>query len=147
MVTINHPKLKRLYDYWSERRGERVMPSRADIDPLDMTFVMGNIILVDVLDEEPLRFRIRLHGSNLSQRAGYELTGKMLDELPVTEFRALALQSFTHVATTAKPLQSNRDRIIDGRSTRYETIIMPLSSDGERVDRLLIGLIYADEAA
>ena len=80
------------------------MPARADIDPLDMMFVIGNIILVDVLAETPLRFRIRLHGTNLVQRVGYELTGKMLDDLPVNDFRRLAQQSFTEAVTTAAPL-------------------------------------------
>ena len=65
-----------------------------------MTFIMGNVILVDVLSETPPRFRIRLHGTNLVQYVGYELTGKMLDELPQTEFREAARQTFTHVFKT-----------------------------------------------
>lgn len=145
MPAIKHPRLQRLYDYWSAKRGGREMPARADLDPIDMTFVIGNVILVDVFDETPPRFRIRLHGTNLSQRVGYELTGKMLDELPVTEFRALAQQSFEHVVRTREVLYANRDRVIDDRFARYETVIMPLSADGARVDRLLIGLIYDDE--
>jgi hypothetical protein len=145
MPDISHPKLQRLYDYWDAKRGGRRMPSRADIDPLEITFVVGNVILVDVLDEEPPRFRIRLHGTNLSQRVGYELTGKMLDELPVTEFRTLAQQSFARVAATAEVTHGKRDRVIDGRFARYETVIMPMSGDGVRVDMLLCGLIYDDE--
>ena len=66
MLPIKHPKLQQLYDYWSVKRGERKMPSRADIDPLDMTFVMGNVILVDVIAGEPPGFRIRLHGTTWS---------------------------------------------------------------------------------
>ena len=145
MDEIAHPKLRRLYEYWAEKRGARELPARADMDPLDITFIIGNVIMVDVIDEDPLRFRIRLHGTNLVDRVGYELTGKMLDELPVNEFRALANRSFTWVVTERQPLHVSRDRIIDGRYARYETVIMPMSSDGERVDRLLIGLIYDDE--
>src|SRR5580704_11254146 len=144
-LSISHPKLQQLYEYWEAKRGARNMPARADIDPLDMMFVIGNIILVDVLAETPLRFRVRLHGTNLVQRVGYELTGKMLDELPQTEFRKLAQESFTRVVTSAEPVAGKRDRVIDARFARYETIIMPLSGDGELVDRLLVGLIYDDE--
>ncbi|HYM71380.1 MAG TPA: PAS domain-containing protein [Stellaceae bacterium] len=145
MDDIIHPKLQRLYEYWAGKRGGRRMPSRADLDPLDMAFIFGNVILVDVIDENPPRFRIRLHGTKLAQRAGYELTGKMLDELPVTEFRTLARQSFTAVATSGEPLHGIRNRVIDDRFARYETVIMPLSDNGERVDKLIIGLIYDDE--
>jgi len=145
MFDIAHPKLRRLYEYWDGKRGEQKMPSRADLDPLEMIFIIGNIILVDVLDGSPLRFRIRLHGTNLSQRVGFELTGKMLDEMPETEFRELAQESFTRVVSNAEPSYGRRDRLIDGRPARYETVIMPLSSDGTSVDRLLVGLIHDDE--
>jgi len=145
MDDIAHPNLRRLYEYWVEKRGERDMPARANIDPLDITYIVGNVIMVDVIEGDPLRFRIRLHGTNLAQRVGYELTGKMLDELPINDFRALAQQSFSWVATKRQPLHSRRDRIIDGRFAKYETVIMPLSDDGERVNRLLVGLIYDDE--
>jgi hypothetical protein len=145
LETIVNPRLRRLYEYWCERRGERRYPARADIDPLDLTVLMGNLILVEVVQGEPLRFRIRLHGTNLVQRAGYELTGKMLNELPITQFRQLAMDTFTHVATTGKPFRGYQDRVLDDRTHRYETVMLPLSNDGERIDMLLIGLIYADE--
>jgi hypothetical protein len=146
MEAIINPRLLRLYDYWRERRGDRRFPARADIDPLDLAFLMGNLILIDVVESDPPGFFIRLHGTNLVNRAGYELTGKMLNDLPITEFRQLAMQTFTRVATTGEPFHGNRDRVLDERSRRYETLILPLSKDGKRVDMLLAGLIYADEA-
>ena len=99
-LPITHPRLQQLYAYWSTKKGQRKMPSRADIDVLDLRYVMGNMMLVDVIDGSPPRFRIRLHGSNLSQRAGYELTGKMLDELPETDFRKEVRERWTEVAVT-----------------------------------------------
>ena len=144
-MRIEHPTLQRLFDYWESKRGARKMPSRADIDPLDLAFVIGNVILIDVIAGSPLGFRIRLHGTNLTERVGYELTGKMLDELPQAEFRDLARLSFTKVAATAEPLHALNDRILDGQVRRYETIILPMSSDGSQVDMLLCGLIYDHE--
>ncbi len=82
--TITNLRLRRLYAYWNERRGSRRFPARADIDPLDLTFLMGNMILIDVIEGDPPGFFIRLHGTNLAQRAGYELTGKMLNDLPIS---------------------------------------------------------------
>jgi hypothetical protein len=145
MLKIEHPKLQQLFDYWESKRGARTMPARADIDPLDLSFIIGNVILIDVIQGDPLQFRIRLHGTNLTERVGYELTGKMLDELPQVEFRELSRLSFTKVSSTGKPLQARRDRILDERPRRYETIILPLSGDDARVDMLLCGLIYDDE--
>jgi hypothetical protein len=142
MPDIKHPRLRQLYEYWDGKRGDRPMPSRADIDPLDMRFAIGNIILIDVIDGEPLKFRIRLHGTNLSERVRFDLTGKMLDEMPQAEFRDLTQQSFAKVVATRRPLHAERDLVLDKRRRHYETIILPLSSDGERVDRILCGLFY-----
>jgi hypothetical protein len=136
-----HPLLRLLCDYWDGKRGERQMPARDDIDPIDFAFALGNIILVDVLPD-PMRFRIRLHGTHLANRAGYELTGKMLDELPITDFRQLATQSFTTTATSGRPFHSRRDRVLDGHQRAYETVILPLSDDDRTVNMLLIGLYY-----
>ncbi|HEX3885674.1 MAG TPA: PAS domain-containing protein [Stellaceae bacterium] len=139
---IANAKLKRLYEYWATKRGDRRFPARADIDPVDMAFALGNVILAEVLPETPPRFRIRLHGTTLTRRVGYDLTGKMLDEMPVPEFRDLSTRSFTKVAQTGEPLHVLADRLVDARMQRYEAILMPLSSDGQRVDMLLVGLSY-----
>lgn len=142
---ITAPQLRQLYAYWTARRGCRRFPGRADFDPIGLRFILGNLILVDVLDGETPRFRIRLHGSNLARRHGYELTGKMLDELPVSEQRDLARRSFTSVAQSGAPLHAHRDLWFDGRRVRYETIVLPLSTDGVAIDMLLVGLIHAEQ--
>lgn len=142
MLDINHPRLRRLYDYWDGKRGERPMPARADLDPVDIRFVIGDVVLADVIDGEPPHFRIRLHGSNLVDRVHCELTGKMLDEMPAPEFRDLVTRSFRKVVRTKESLHVLAARLLDGRMQRYEAIILPLSSDSERVDRLMVGMIY-----
>jgi hypothetical protein len=118
------------------------MPSRADLDPVDIRFVIGDVILADVIDDTPPRFRIRLHGTNLSERTRFDLTGKMLDEMPAPEFRELAYRSFRKVVRTREPLHVIADRALDGITQRYEAILLPLSSTGQAVDRLLIGMIF-----
>lgn len=147
MLAIKHPKLQQLFDYWESKRAGRKMPSRADIDPLGMSFIIGNLILIDVIAGTPLGFRIRLHGTNLTERVGYELTGKMLDDLPQIEFRDLTRLSFTKVSNTGMPLCAVNNRVLDGRALRYETLILPLSGDDAQVDMLLCGLVYGDERA
>jgi hypothetical protein len=142
-AAIVDPLLLRLYDYWQERRASRPMPSRSDIDPVDMRFMLGNILLVDVL-EAPRRFYIRLHGTNLVHRAGYEMTGKMLEELPGADFRLRAQQFFTAAVETRQPQHVRRSRTLSGRPQPYEALVLPLSRAVPQVDMLLIGLRYAN---
>jgi hypothetical protein len=86
MLMITDPKLQQLYDYWLDKRNGQRYPARADIDPLEMRYAMGNIMLVEVLGELLPRFRIRLHGSNLVPRHGGEHTGK--DDRRTAGYRA-----------------------------------------------------------
>lgn len=142
MPEISNPKLQRLYEYWSRQRGDRKWPTRADLDPIEIRFVLGNVILAEVLPETPPRYRIRLHGTTLAQRVGYDLTGKMLDDMPVPEFRDLVRRSFNKVVRTGEPLHVIANRMVDERMQHYESILMPLSNGGERVEMILIGLVY-----
>jgi len=144
--TITNARLWQLYACWLGKCAGRRYPSRADFNPTaDLRFILGNLILVDVIQGTPPDFRIRLHGSNLVSRHGYELTGKMLDQLPLVEQRERARQTFTTVVATGELLHGHRDQAFDGRPQRYETIVLPLSSDSVAVDMLLVGLIHSDE--
>src|ERR1700730_15140635 len=120
---IQDPLLKRLSAYWESCRGSRAMPGRADIDPVDMQFILGNLYLVDVL-REPLRFRMRLHGTELVRRAGHDLTGKVLDTLPQTDFRVSAQRAFTAVVESGMPRWERQNRVVEKRTLRYESLTM-----------------------
>lgn len=139
-VCFQSPILSQLYDYWDERRAGNAMPGRADIDPIHFPYALGYVMLVDVL--QPLKYRIRLHGSDLAWRAGYDMTGRMLDELPVSDFRLLVQRSFDTVATGRRPLRAERQRTLDARRRHYEALILPMGADRRTVDMLLVGLIH-----
>ena len=140
-IDISHSRLRRLYEYWEVKRDGREMPSRNDIDPVDISYVLGDVMLVDVIGEEPFRFRIRLHGTNLAERSGSDITGEMLDQLPENE-RGLVGQRCTEVATKGQPLHCRSNSELDGRLFRYECIILPLSADGKKVNMELVAVIH-----
>jgi PAS domain-containing protein len=103
--SIREARLRRLYAYWRERKGDRRMPARRDIDPIDFAYLLGNIMLVDVI-RDPLRFRVRLHGTALVRLSAYELTGKLLDELPDTAYRAYAIERCRGLVESGEPATS-----------------------------------------
>jgi hypothetical protein len=133
---IAHRDLHRLYDYWQARQKDGRLPARADIHPSELRFLMGNLLLVEVL-RDPLRFRYRLTGSNLSRFLKVELTGKLLDEHPDPDFRRQAAATYTTLAETAEPWAAQRDTLMDGRLRRYEVLLLPLAADGITVDMIL----------
>jgi hypothetical protein len=143
---IKHAKLRRLYKYWqSKRRGQR-LPARADVDPVEFSFALGHIMLIDVV-REPLTFRVRLHGSEMIRRVGYEMTGKNLYDLPVeSKYRDYVLARCEGLIARPEPLIVTNDRTLQNRLREYEALWLPFSDDGSTVNVLMCALYYSDEA-
>ena len=45
---MKHPSNRELFDYWNERRGERLAPERADIEPAAIRHVLGDTFVLEV---------------------------------------------------------------------------------------------------
>lgn len=132
-------KLRRLYEYWLQKRCSRPMPARRDMDPMDLRFALGDIALVEVL-RDPLRYRFRLDGTRQVERFGVDMTGKMLDELPDPTMRKLTERSYGDVVASGKPAVYQRDVMTEGRLFVYEVAILPLQDESapELVGVLLV---------
>ena len=46
---MKHPSNNDLFAYWNKQRGERLAPSRADIEPTDIRHVLGDAFVLSVL--------------------------------------------------------------------------------------------------
>ncbi len=141
-LAIEAPLLRQLHEDWQARRRGRPLPARADFDPIDLKYVLGKLLLVDVL-REPLQFRFRLVGTELVKHSGVDLTGRTLDDYPDPEYREFMRQLYTAAVTAQRPLSSIQTRLIlDGRLRRYEALLLPLAGDGVTIDMLMIGIVY-----
>jgi hypothetical protein len=142
LLEIRTTLLQRLHRDWDTRRGGREFPSRGDFDVLDFKYIIGQLALLDVA-YGPLRFRFRLHGTGISQRVGYDMTGKELDELPPPLVRASVRRHFSEVVERRAPLVEVRERqIMDDRVVESEALAMPLSHDGKTIDMLMVGVAF-----
>jgi hypothetical protein len=127
--STRHPVIRRFYDYWDEKRGDRPFPSRADIDPLDFKFALGRVSLIDVT-HDPLRFRYRIVASYLTEHLGYEMTGKFADEIPEPATRDYTIGRYTDAVMAHAPVHELGDVVIDGRHWAQEVLLLPLARDG-----------------
>ena len=131
--------IARLYGYWQEKRGDRRFPARRDLDPLEFGYALGWVMLVDVT-HDPLRFRIRLYGSDLVAFTGSDMTGVYIDEHPLPEFQSHAEAEWREVVERGEATHGVVQRVFDGRTFRAETLRLPLSADGATIDMLLIAV-------
>lgn len=76
---IESPLLTGVLDYWDSLRGDRLVASRADFDPMAIAKALPNVVLVEVQPDD--RFVYRLAGSELESRYQMgSLAGKTPDE-------------------------------------------------------------------
>lgn len=136
------PILLKGFDYWAAKRGERLMPARADIDPLEIVSILPNVVLMDVLRDSrpgwPLDFRYRVMGTAVDAHMSRRFTGVAMSEVPHQQPDSTLFRNFAQVVETREPhfhrvpyVGPHRDflSVVD--------LVMPLSSDGDDVDMLM----------
>lgn len=142
---IRFPRFQQLYDYWHGIRGRRAMPSRQDIDPLELKGLLGWLLLIDV-EWAPLRFRFRLIGTEIVAIRGVDLTGRYLDE-SIFPAQDIVLRFNSRVASEpCIGFQSALDTMREGRAGCISRLSLPLSSDGARVNMIIGGFEYETDA-
>jgi hypothetical protein len=131
--------LRRLLAYWERRRGERPMPSRSDIDPIDLKFMLDRIALTEV-HENPRRYRLRLVGGFWHRLLGFEATGMWLQDWPHAGQKAMTVSFYGALIAGRVPRFTRRDGVVDDQVLSYEIMLLPLSDDGERISMIVTGI-------
>jgi hypothetical protein len=131
-----YPEIDRVLAYWRAKKGDRDFPSRVDIDPLDFTRALPRVMMAEVT-ADPLEFRYRVAGTGLFAMHGQELTGKLAHELEPPEFGALKHRHYVEVIERRIPILHGIELTVNYLATSYARIILPLSSDGKAIDRLM----------
>jgi hypothetical protein len=141
---LPHRAQQQLYAYWSGKRKNGLLPGRHDIDPLDFHRLLPNVALIDVHRASGrLRFRFRVHGTALVERAGRDLTGLWFEEaFEPAEIRA-DLQVYEEVVERGVPYCSRRRIPVPRRDhVVYHRLLLPLAADGVRVDKILLLVVF-----
>jgi hypothetical protein len=137
--------LRFVLDYWFAKRGNRLAPARADIDPVDIAPVLPRVMLVDV-STDPVDFRFRLAGTGLFKIHGAELTNKRALDLEPPAYGALIHRLYCDALERRAPLVHRLLIECETRRSAYLRITLPLSEDGAAINRLLTVESYADAA-
>ena len=132
--------LRKALAYWQSKRGERNMPRRADIDPVEMPDLLPYVRLVDVV--APGRYRYRLVGTELEQlHGGLKFTGKFVHEALPPPLANQIVPVYDECVRERRPvflentfLAPDRERV--ARHSRV--LFLPLSEDDEVVSMVLV---------
>jgi hypothetical protein len=140
-------RLESLYRHWLGKRHGRPMPSRADIDPLEIPAdIWPYTMLLDVVWERDVpRFRYRRVG-DVFWRGGREPTGLFIDEvLPETAgYRRYVVAIYEEMVRRRCGMYTENSFALAGRAAPMVTrrVSLPLSTDGKVVNMVLAGHVF-----
>ncbi len=144
VAALTNPALQRLHAEWNLRRRATQLPARADFDPAEMKYILGNLSLVEVR-RHPLRFFYRVHASNIAVRTGFDMTRKFLDQNPDARHRMLILDHYLRTLDERQPIAARREhRFTDRVALNCEALSLPLASDGRTIDMLMTGFVWRE---
>ncbi|WP_374385041.1 PAS domain-containing protein [Dongia sp.] len=132
-----HPDIQGFFLFWQSKCGARALPARSDFDPSEMVPFLSGITLIDVVEDER-RFVYRLLGTREVAMRGRDPTGKgVADGFHATSAEA-AIGSYQDVVDRrAARFEQRRFMTPGGRIGHEQTIILPLSDDGDRINKLI----------
>jgi hypothetical protein len=150
LLPFTDPRLGQAYLYWREKAAGRAMPSRADIDPIDIPKLLPDVMLIERLDNG--RYRYRLIGTENARAHGINATGRFLDEvLPGPDYCAHVLALYDECVATRRALYSECLFFAPARhdpERHTKVLFMPLSPDDNRVNMIFVVQVffYIDQA-
>jgi hypothetical protein len=135
--------IARLAKHCEALAGTRQMPHRQDLRPSELTWLLGRIYLIDVLDGGA-DYRFRLFGIFWEKMYGADLTGQRLSELEAAGRLAALRGGYDTVMKTRLPLfQPGKLIWPNEKSIGYERLLIPFSDDDGQVS-LIMGAAGCD---
>ena len=130
---VHSQRIRKLNDYWQAKAKGKV-PSRSDIDPVDVRELLPNLMMIDMLGDPP-RFRYRLVGTRVVQYTGFDFTGRCIDEM-VFQGRDFMEQCYRRMLAEKRPIFGHYAWLVRSRHFgQCEFGLFPLSDDGVTVNR------------
>ena len=132
-----------LLTYWNRLRQDAELPMWQGLEAEELASGLDSLSFQDVVAADgELRFQIRFHGRRIAELYGRaDCVGKFLDEILPPSYADAAQVTYREAVKTKLPVYTIADmRDRAGRIVHYERLLLPFTSDGATVNRILASL-------
>lgn len=129
------PALSGLLDFWLGKCNGAHPPISSAISPVDLRPWKDNIVIFEIIGDDD--FVYSFYGRALAEAFGHSRLGATLDVLP-PEQRAILAAEYEAVRRERLPVARIHMADFGNGIGTWERLVLPLSSDGETVDKLLV---------
>jgi hypothetical protein len=138
-LAFTRSKLALVAKLWRDRAGPGSVPRRSDFDARALLPVISNMTLLEDIGG---RYKLRLHGTALTQYAG-DHTGRFVDEMMGTGYADSYVQLYDLVLCEARPLRVLWDYQVPAISyLQGESFVAPLAGADGRTS-MILSVTYA----
>lgn len=141
-LSLLPPDLKTFLELWESKRQGRLMPRRSDFTVEEFTPWLGRLHLVRVEGENDGDGRYIVFATRSAERYGREMTGKLLSQFEPAEMADRALEDHYRILRERGPTYSEINNTFGPLLMHWSRLALPLSDDGQRIDRYLVALHY-----
>jgi hypothetical protein len=139
-TVIHDQRLLGLFQFWHAKLNGRRIPASGDFDRADLARWADNLMMVDV-PGDIADFRIRWLGANLAAMFQTPRAGTGIEAMTSVGERDSVLPQYRVVIDTGLPAYYATEVELSKRGViPQRKLILPLSSDGEKVDAVLAGI-------
>jgi hypothetical protein len=139
-TVIHDQRLLGLFQFWHAKLNGRRIPASGDFDRADLARWADNLMMVDV-PGDIVDFRIRWLGANLAAMFQTPRAGTGIEAMTSVGERNGVLPQYRVVIDTGLPAYYATEVELSKRGVvPQRKLILPLSSDGHKVDSVLAGI-------
>jgi hypothetical protein len=139
LESASSERLNQLFRLWNDLRSERGLPFRDALGPEQISFILGNVTMIDV-DHDPLTFRFRLIGTRIEEAGRRGDQGKTLDQIEPAFYRDMLGAAYYDVVESGEPLCHQISYALRRHLVSFERLVLPFTRTGNTVDLLLEAL-------
>jgi hypothetical protein len=139
---MKHPSNRELFDYWNERRGARLAPERAEIEPSAIRHILGDTFVIQANGIDNHLFRIA--GTRLCALFGRELKAESFLKLwqrsaqtAIRELIAVVMEEKVGIVASATGATSD-DTLAP---VQLELMLLPLAYQSRGEARVLGAMV------
>jgi hypothetical protein len=141
---IKSMELVDLLNYWKEIKEDQVVPLRKQFSPTAVPQCLKYIVVLDVGEQTP-KFYIRLSGSAVNPAYEEPISGRYLEHILSEKDQEDILPQYEHSVQFRVPtFMTGTVEVAPYIKLGYERLVLPVTSDGNRVDKLIVGIKFED---
>ena len=132
---LRHPELSSLCAFWRKQCPQDGLPLASDMEPAELKRWLPNLLIMHVQPDGA--FFYSYYGRSLARAFGESRLGQTLADLPES-VRDILRQEYEAVCRQRAPVHRVYTANFNGARQTWERVVLPLSSDGQAIDKLLV---------